>query len=139
MTWKTPALADCAPSIEPSRYGVLLAMSEKQTQTAGGVLLAPETLEREEFGATQGRIIALAPLVFTFAKPEEWGSARKPQVGDVVLVDKFSGVKVKGADDRDYRLVSDVDILAVTERVPARRPLSITDIYPTEPLEQANG
>lgn len=113
-TWTTPALADCAPGIEPTEYQVLIVMAEKAEKTAGGIILTADSHEKAQWGADHGRLLAVSPLAFTYEK--DWGQARKPQIGDVVFAGRFPGDEIIGRDGRKYRLCEDRAISAVMER-----------------------
>lgn len=118
MTWKTPTLADCAPAIEPTEYQVLVAMAQKEAVTPGGILLPDALAEKEQWGSTHARLLAVSPLAFSYAT---WpGNARKPQVGDVVFVGKFPGDEVIGRDGKTYRLCNDREIAGIIERADAQ-------------------
>lgn len=108
---KIPALEDCKPGIAPVEYNVLIAPEEVEEKTSGGIILVANTKEQEQTASMRGRLLAASPLAFNY---DEWpADARKPQVGDVVLFAKYGGVLIKGADDREYRVLKDRDIMAV--------------------------
>jgi chaperonin GroES len=119
MTWKTPALADCQPCIEPTEYQVLVAMAEFQEKTAGGVILTEATREKEGWGSAHARLLAVSPLAFTYVAKWPEGS-RPPQVGDVVHTGKYPGEEVIGRDGKTYRLCSDREIKGIIERAEAQ-------------------
>lgn len=123
MTWTVPALADCAPDIEPVEYQCLVAMSEFSERTAGGILLTEETKDREAYKASTARLVAVSPLAFTYAEDTAWKLAQ-PRVGDVVFVGKYPGDEIEGRDGRKYRLIGDRQVGAVMERGSNSRPVA---------------
>lgn len=48
-----------------------------------------------------------------FDKP---GSRHWAKVGDTVLIAKYSGLYLEGQDEKTYRIISDLDVIAVKER-----------------------
>lgn len=118
MNWTVPTLADCDHGFEPMEFKCVVIMAQKPEKTAGGIILAPEAQEREQFGSDHARLLAISPLAFTY---ENWPEgARKPQVGDVVFLGKYPGVEVIGRDGKTYRICNDREIAAVMERAEAQ-------------------
>ncbi|MDX9893482.1 MAG: co-chaperone GroES [Patescibacteria group bacterium] len=81
---------------------VVEALAEEET-TKSGIIL-PETVDKEK--KAEGKIIAL-------------GDGEKIQklglkVGDRVIFGKYSGEEVK-VDEKEYKILSDEDVLAVVE------------------------
>lgn len=113
MTWKTPALGDCDPGIEPTEYQVLVIMAEKEEKTAGGVLLPDATREKEGWGSTHARLLAVSPLAFSYTDRTDW---IPPAAGDVVFTGKYPGEEIVGRDGKAYRLCSDREISGIIER-----------------------
>lgn len=101
--------------LEPVEFKVLVRPIEvsKFIEFKSGYKLErpDETQEREQHAAMEGEIVSQSPFAFTY---EEWpDGAPKPKVGDTVVFARYSGLLVKGADDIDYRLMNDKDIMAV--------------------------
>ena len=99
--------------IAPTEFKVLVEPKKVEEKTKGGIIIPDEKLERDQYAAMEGVIIAASPLAFTY---ENWpDGARKPQVGDRVIFAKYSGAKVTGKDGVEYRLIADKDIGAVLD------------------------
>lgn len=108
---KIPDLVDCKPGIDPVEYNVLIAPETVEERTAGGIIRVESAKEQEQTASMRGRLLAVSPLAFNY---DEWPAhARKPQIGDAVLFAKYAGVLIKGADDREYRVLKDKDVMAV--------------------------
>ena len=93
-------------------YGthILVKPSEPETQTAGGIVLPDEHVDRLKHSATDGEIVAMSPWAF---RSDDWPTeAPRPQVGDRVVFRKYGGVKVEGGDGSEYRLLEEDEILA---------------------------
>jgi len=76
-----------------------------------GFKFADEQREKEFAAATQGQLVAVSPVAFTYT---DWPhGSRIPQVGDRVAFGRYSGTSIKGKDGADYRLMKDQDIYAV--------------------------
>jgi co-chaperonin GroES (HSP10) len=111
---KAPEVSDCKPGIEPVDVMVLVAPIEAAKKIGSIYLPEGEEAERREFAEQRGRIIAASPMAFKF---REWPTGyRAPQVGDLILHDKYGGSLIKGDDGRDYRLMKDIEVKAVLER-----------------------
>ena len=78
----------------------------RAAKEAGFVL--PDTQEsgRLQQSQIEGELIAVGGNCF-----DDW-QAPLPQVGDTVIYDKFAGF-IKGIDGKEYRIISDTDILAI--------------------------
>jgi co-chaperonin GroES (HSP10) len=102
--------------INPTEYKVLIDPMQVE-EKVGSILLPDQIKERDKFAQTKGRIVAVSPLAFSYAEPEDWEryGAKKPKPGDVVLYAKYAGVTVKGRDGKDYTLCVDKDICATIE------------------------
>ena len=98
--------------INPVEFKVLIEPKEIETKTAGGIILADMTKESQKWAEIEGRIVAVSPLAFTYSTDAEWGG-QKPKPGDRIIIAKYSGVRVKGADGKDYLLTNDKDVCAV--------------------------
>jgi len=104
--------------IHPTEYNVLVMPEKVEERTAGGIIKADSTLDRQQAFETRGVLVAVSPLAFTYEKWPE--GTRIPRVGDRVITVKAAGVVVKGEDGKDYRLMKDKDICAIIQDVKAR-------------------
>lgn len=73
----------------------------------GGIILTDSNVEREVTNRIKGKIVKLGAGAFT-----EWET--KPEVGDTVILAKYSGLPLSGDGDRLYRLVNDIDVKTFT-------------------------
>lgn len=101
--------------ISPTEYKVLVLPKPVEEKSKGGIIMPLDKVEKDKFAMTEGRIIAIAPLAFTYASETEWDGNR-PVVGDVVIYERYQGVHVKGPKDGvEYVLVNDKAIFATVE------------------------
>lgn len=122
--------------ISPTEYNVLVKPEKVSDRTAGGIIKADTTLDRQQAFETRGVLVAVSPLAFTY---EQWpAGTRIPRVGDRVITTKAAGVVVKGEDGQDYRLMKDKDICAIVEDVKAKLEALDADIA-AENREAAHG
>ena len=92
-------------NIKPLGDRVLLEICENKEQMKGGILIPDSAKEKpQEF-----RVIALGT-----GKNDEKGNMIPfdVKVGDIVLTSRYGGTEVK-VDDKEYKVVSQDDILAV--------------------------
>lgn len=97
--------------IQPLEFKVLVQPSDAEVDPviarakAQGLQLPPDVLERELAGQIIATFIAKGGNAFI-----DWQDERLPQPGDQVLMAKYAGISVKGADGIEYRLLNDKDI-----------------------------
>lgn len=99
--------------IRPTEFKVLIepdAVEEK----IGSIIVPDIVKDKEKYATTDGTIIAISHLAFSYATAEEWGD-EKPKAGDRVAYAKYAGARRKGKDGKDYLLVNDKDVVAVIE------------------------
>lgn len=97
--------------IAPTEFNVLIMPEVVEERTAGGIIKPQDVREREQAAAIKGRIVAASPLAFTY---EDWPDpSARPKVGDRVLIAKYAGLTVEGADGKQYRVLKDKDVAAL--------------------------
>jgi len=87
---------------------------EEEERTKGGIVLPDTAKEKPQ----HGEVLAVGP-----GEWDEKGSRRIPldvKVGDRVLYAKYAGTEVK-ADSGDILILRANDILAVVEKMPAKK------------------
>ena len=100
--------------LEATEFNCVVKPLPVEEKTKGGVFLPDQHIEREELASIDCELVHASPLAFTY---ETWPEgARKPQAGDRVVIAKYAGSLVQGADGADYRIVKDKDILAIRSR-----------------------
>lgn len=92
--------------------GVVVLPKDVEKVTAGGIMLPPETIDKRQLASMEGVIVAVSPLAFVYADDTEWRGA-KPAIGDRVMFARYAGLRQKGADGKDYIVMSDKDVVAV--------------------------
>lgn len=92
----------------PVEFKILIEPEEVEEKTAGGIILAQVTKEKEQMAQVKGILIAIGGNAF-----EDWND--KPKIGDKVYFGKYAGYIVKGNDGKEYRLANDKDICAIIE------------------------
>ena len=94
--------------ILPTEYNVLVRPDVVPEKTAGGLHLPDLVKEKDEFGRTEGEMVAVSPLAFTYA---EWPEGSlKPKVGDRVIFSRYSATEIKGDDGVKYWIMKDTAI-----------------------------
>lgn len=99
---------------QPMGDNVLVIPDQASEQTSGNITLTPEYIERATLAAETGVIVALGTEAFRWIadRSREWAGL-KPQVGDRVYVQRYSGQLLLGDDQKIYRIMSDTCIAAV--------------------------
>lgn len=99
--------------IQPTEFKVLVLPDKVQEKTKGGIIIPISEVDKEQHAATQGALIAVSPMAFTYA---DWPlGTRKPEPGDRVVFPRYVGHAIKGKDDEDYWLLNDKDVIALLE------------------------
>lgn len=96
--------------LAPVEYKVLIQPEDVEKVSAGGIVMATTTTDRDRMAQVKGRLVAVGGSAFT-----DWGGLL-PKVGDSVYYAKYAGLMVKGEDGKEYRLANDKDITAIIER-----------------------
>lgn len=101
-----PKLEDCKAPLRPTRYNLVVAIDTVMKKTEGGIIIPDKHRERENGGADKGRIVAISPMAF---KGADWElEDNPPQIGDVILFDRYDGKEIEMDDDEiKYRVIND--------------------------------
>lgn len=100
--------------IRPQEFNVLVKPKQVEEKTAGGLHLPKSAIEKDEFGRTEGKLVAVSPMAFTFEG--DWPDGReseKPQIGNEVIFFKYQATELTGRDGDKYWLMKDKDIAGV--------------------------
>ncbi len=91
--------------IEPLGHRVLLKMKPLEEKTAGGIILTNESYYKRQMAEMNAEVLALGEEAFI-------DHAKKPEVGDWVLIPKHAGLlyEIEGVD---YRLLDDTHIQGI--------------------------
>lgn len=95
-----------ASGLEPVDVKVLVMPDPVEEKTAGGIILADTTKEKNKYAATRGTLIARGPNAFT-----EWGANAALTPGARVVHAQYAGLRIKGDDGLDYLLMNDEDVV----------------------------
>ncbi len=111
----TPDFENANLPLTPVGYYILLEERRAIQKTAGGILLAPETQDAQQYLCQIGKVVALGDLCYTH---DAYQGRAWAQLGDDVLFYKNSGIRIDLKSVREeepirYRLMKDNDILAV--------------------------
>lgn len=91
----------------PCEYKILIEPDETEQKSAGGIVLAIATTEKEKMAQVRGKLIAAGGNAF-----EDW-LPPVPKVGDAIWYAKYAGYVIKGNDGKEYRLANDKDCAAI--------------------------
>lgn len=98
---------------EPTQFNVLVRVQDVETKTAGGLILADETVEKKKFARQRGTLVAASPLAFTYATwPDE---ESKPKIGNSVVFAKYNATEFEGDDGETYWLMKDESIIGIVK------------------------
>lgn len=97
-----------ASGITPLDLKVLVRPDPAETKSLGGIIIPDTVSDKQKFAAVKAALIAAGPNAF-----REWGEGNAPKAGDRILMAQYAGARVKGADDIDYVLLNDEDVVAI--------------------------
>lgn len=95
----------------PVGWRILVKPVEAIQETAGGIQLAQETVQAQEYLRNHGTVLAVGPLAY--ADSERYGNRPWCKVGDKVIFGRGAGVEVLLRDGGTLRLMNDDEILGV--------------------------
>jgi len=94
--------------MEPSGHRVLIKPEVVEEKTAGGIILAATTKDRDQQATMRGTVVKVGVNAWkAFDDGTPWAAE-----GDKVVFRKYAGEVIKD-DDAEFRVVNDEDILAV--------------------------
>ena len=100
---------------------VLVLMDKCSPQTAGGVELPDDMIEKMSMAAENGILVAIAAGAFLLNEDMTAWSGYKPRLGDRVYIEKYAGKLVKGRDGETYRIMDYGSIGATYEAEPNQK------------------
>ena len=105
-------MATVNPSgITPCGHRILIEPLKVEEKTRAGVIIASgDTLSREQMAQDKGRVISVGPDAWSDQETKQWA-----QPGDIVVFAKHAGNLWRGLDGTQYRLVNDLDIVALLD------------------------
>lgn len=96
--------------IRPAGHTVLVYPEAVEHTTASGIVLSTSSqAAREEMAQVDGFLVAVGPT--------SWSDQPAPYavVGERVMFGKYKGIVREGKDGKKYRIINDLDIVAVLE------------------------
>lgn len=101
--------------IRPLDMRVLVKPDPVEEVTKGGIIIVPDAVEKEKYATVKATLVAVGVNAWAEAKTHPAFTA--PEPGQRVMIAKYGGVVVKGADGEEYRIMNDEDITALLEEV----------------------
>ena len=99
--------------VNPLDQRVLVLPDAVEEKTKGGIFLPETHKEQQKFATMKGVLIAVGLNAWQEARMAIGFAA--PIVGSRVLIAKYGGVEIEGADGKEYRILNDEDIIGVLE------------------------
>lgn len=97
--------------IAPVGPRVLVKVEMVEKTTKSGLILPEQAVDREQYGAVKGELVAIGPLAWKdFQGGEAWA-----KVGDTVYFAKYGGFMIQDGDVQ-YRVLNDEDIVSVEKK-----------------------
>ena len=116
----TPGEAVNTSGIIPFDKRLLVLHDAISDKFAGTSLHVPPSVkDKEKHAQTKATVIAVGHMCWAEAKydAQQWGlSASFPDVGDRVLVGRYSGDQHKGSDGKEYTVLNDGDVIAFIDK-----------------------
>lgn len=97
--------------IRPVEDRVLVKLPSAEEKTKGGIIIPQKTADREKKGGMEAEVIEIGPLVWEeYDKLED---AHEFEVGDIIVMPRYSGTFFDGINGSDYRIIGMKDIVGV--------------------------
>ena len=95
----------------PCEFNVVVEV-DAPPDRIGSILLPPSIADKERLQADEGILVAISPLAFSY---DDWpAGSRKPELGDRVLIGRYTGI-TREKDGVLWRILKDKDVIAVIE------------------------
>lgn len=101
--------------IVPLDHRLLILPDPVEEKTKGGIILPDQETSKQKYAQTKATVVALGDMCWAEARYDAARfevDATFPDVGDRVLVGRYTGDTHKGADGKDYTVLNDTDIIA---------------------------
>lgn len=96
--------------IRPKGHRILVLPNQIEEKSAGGIILGTNSqMGREALAQMYGIVVEMGSTCYS-DQPEPWCA-----VGERVSFGKYSGLIYTGSDGKQYRVVNDLDIVALVE------------------------
>jgi len=96
--------------IHPKGHRVLILPDPVEEVSKSGIILSVgENRDRERLAQLKGTIVELGNTAW-LDQPSPWANE-----GDHVIFGKYSGLIYQGADEKEYRIINDLDVVAIVD------------------------
>jgi len=96
--------------IHPKGHRVLILPDPVEEITQSGIILSVgENRDRERLAQLKGTIVEVGNTAW-LDQPSPWANE-----GDHVIFGKYSGLIYQGADEKEYRIINDLDVVAIVD------------------------
>lgn len=92
--------------IIPIEYKVLVLI-DKSEEKIGAIFIPDSVKDQKDMAEVKGTMIAHGGKAF-----EDFGDPR-PKSGDRIMIAKYAGKLVSGADGKEYRIIQDKDVSSI--------------------------
>lgn len=89
---------------------VLVRPDPVEEKSAGGIIFADATKDRQKYAGTRATLVAAGPNAF-----KDWGEKAGISPGARVHYAQYSGAMIKGEDGQDYVIMNDADLTCTIE------------------------
>jgi co-chaperonin GroES (HSP10) len=94
-----------------SLHHLIIEVIKQEEKTAGGIIIASETRQKEDQGGMTAKVLAISHNAWA-DKPND-----ACDVGDTIVISRYSGTRMQNIpDEREVRIISDLGILAVLKQ-----------------------
>lgn len=96
--------------IHPKGHRVLILPDPVEEVTQSGIILSVgQERDRERLAQLKGTVVEIGDSAW-LDQPSPWA-----KVGDHVIFGKYSGLIYDGDDEKEYRIINDLDVVALVE------------------------
>lgn len=104
-------MSDFNPGFTPVGAKILVYPIPVERTTASGIILHDVSADREDMAQVEAFVISIGHLAWKDqSDPQPWC-----KVGDRVVIGKYRGLVRTGSDKKQYRVISDLDVVGVVD------------------------
>jgi chaperonin GroES len=92
----------------PLGHRVLVLPDVIEKKTESGIILALDTVGREDMAQIKGTVIAIGDGCWKDTTTSDWAAP-----GDRIVFGKYSGLVWEGSDGQKYRILNDLDVVGL--------------------------
>jgi len=107
-------LKDLRPGCVPAGHRIIVYVFPSERTTKAGIVIPEEIAQKNDIKQVRAMVVSIGRTAWADTPGY---SLKGPPVtrGEIVYIAKFAGYKFVGKDEREYRVINDLDITLIEE------------------------